>query len=105
MDLLFDFHGRPTTIGAAVAYTNALAACEPMFVEEPVQPGDAEAMRVVADRSRVPLAAGERLLTLPEFQVLADRRAVSFFQLDLCHCGGSPSAGRLRRWAPPRRSA
>jgi galactonate dehydratase len=88
VDLLFDFHGRASTIGAAVAYTKALAACDPMFVEEPVQPGDPDAMRMVADRSNVPLAAGERLLTLPEFQALADRRAVSFFQPDLCHCGG-----------------
>ena len=88
VDLMFDFHGRATTIGAAVAYTNALAPCEPLFVEEPVQPGDPDAMRLVADRTRAPLAAGERLLTLPEFQALADRQAVSFFQPDLCHCGG-----------------
>ena len=47
VDLLFDFHGRASTIGAAVAYTKALAACDPMFVEEPVQPGDPDAMRVV----------------------------------------------------------
>jgi galactonate dehydratase len=32
-------------------------------------------------------------LTLPEFQALADLRAVNFFQPDLCHCGGF-TAGR-----------
>ena len=50
-------------------------------------------MRLVADRTGVPIATGERLLTLPEFQALADLRAVSFFQPDLCHCGGF-TAGR-----------
>jgi galactonate dehydratase len=87
-DILFDFHGRATSVSAAVDYTKAVAVCSPMFVEEPVQPGDPVAMALVADRTGVPIATGERLLTLPEFQALADLRAVSFFQPDLCHCGG-----------------
>jgi galactonate dehydratase len=93
VDLLFDFHGRPTSVQAAAAYCNALAEAEPLFIEEPVQPGDADAMRAVADRTAVPLAAGERLITLREFQDLADRQAVTFLQPDLCHCGGF-AAGR-----------
>jgi galactonate dehydratase len=87
-DILFDFHGRATSVSAAVDYTKAVAVCSPMFVEEPVQPGDPVAMALVADRTGVPIATGERLLTLPEFQALADLRAVNFFQPDLCHCGG-----------------
>lgn len=87
-DILFDFHGRASSVSAAVDYTKALSVCGPMFVEEPVQPGDPIAMRLVADRTGVPIATGERLLTLPEFQAIADLRAVNFFQPDLCHCGG-----------------
>ena len=87
-DILFDFHGRTTSVSAAVDYTKAVGVCGPMFVEEPVQPGDPLAMRLVADRTGVPIATGERLLTLPEFQVIADLHAVNFFQPDLCHCGG-----------------
>ena len=92
-DILFDFHGRASSVSAAVDYTKAVSVCDPMFVEEPVQPGDPVAMRMVADRTGVPIATGERLLTLPEFQALADLRAVNFFQPDLCHCGGF-TAGR-----------
>lgn len=92
-DILFDFHGRASSVSAAVDYTKAVSVCDPMFVEEPVQPGDPTAMRLVADRTGVPIATGERLLTLPEFQALADLRAVNFFQPDLCHCGGF-TAGR-----------
>jgi galactonate dehydratase len=90
-DILFDFHGRATSVSAAVDYTKAVSVCAPMFVEEPVQPGDPLAMRLVADRTGVPIATGERLLTLPEFQAIADLRAVNFFQPDLCHCGGFTS--------------
>ncbi len=90
-DILFDFHGRASSVSAAVDYTKAVSVCRPMFVEEPVQPGDPLAMRLVADRTGVPIATGERLLTLPEFQAIADLRAVSFFQPDLCHCGGFTS--------------
>ena len=88
IDLMFDFHGRPASISAAVDYTKAVAAGRPMFVEEPIQPHDPEAMRMVGDRTSVPLAAGERLLTVREFQDLARLRAVNYFQPDLCHCGG-----------------
>ena len=63
-----------------------------MFVEEPVQPGDKLAMRLVADQAGVPIATGERLLTLPEFQAIADLRAVNVFQPDLCHCAGFTAA-------------
>lgn len=90
-DILFDFHGRASSVSAAVDYTKAVSVCNPMFVEEPVQPGDPLAMRLVADRTGVPIATGERLLTLPEFQAIADLRAVNFFQPDLCHCGGFTS--------------
>ena len=88
VDLMFDFHGRPASISAAVDYTKAVAVARPMFVEEPIQPHDPDGMRMVGDRTGVPLAAGERLLTLREFQALAQVRAVNFFQPDLCHCGG-----------------
>ena len=88
VDLMFDFHGRPASISAAVDYTKAVSVAKPMFVEEPIQPHDPQGMRIVGDRTGVPLAAGERLLTLHEFQGLADASAVNFFQPDLCHCGG-----------------
>lgn len=88
MDILLDFHGRPASIDAAVAYIEAVAPARPMFVEEPIQPGDPEAMRILARRVTVPIATGERLLTHKEFEDLCTRKAVAYVQPDLCHCGG-----------------
>lgn len=88
MDILLDFHGRPASIEAAIAYIDAVAPVKPMFVEEPVQPGDPEAMRMIAQKVHVPIATGERLLTHKEFDDLCHLKAVTYVQPDLCHCGG-----------------
>jgi len=88
VDILLDFHGRPASIQAALAYIDAVSPAKPMFVEEPVQPGDPEAMRMISARAGCPIATGERLLTHKEFDDLCHMKAVAFVQPDLCHCGG-----------------
>ena len=88
VDILLDFHGRPASIGAALAYIDAVSPVKPMFVEEPVQPGDPEAMRIISQRAGCPIATGERLLTHKEFEELCRMKAVTYIQPDLCHCGG-----------------
>ncbi len=88
MDILLDFHGRPSSLRAALAYIDACAPARPMFVEEPIQPGDPVAMRKIAERAGCPIATGERLLTHREFEELCAMHAVTYVQPDLCHCGG-----------------
>jgi galactonate dehydratase len=88
MDILLDFHGRPSSMAAALAYIDAVAPAMPMFVEEPIQPGDPVAMRMIAERTSVPIATGERLLTHREYEDLCNLKAVTYIQPDLCHCGG-----------------
>lgn len=87
-DVLLDFHGRPASIQAAIAYIDAVSPARPMFVEEPIQPGDPEAMRMISERAGCPIATGERLLTHKEFDALCNLKAVTYVQPDLCHCGG-----------------
>jgi galactonate dehydratase len=88
VDVMLDFHGRCGSISAAIAYIDALTPYRPLFVEEPIQPGDHAALRMIADRVRCPLATGERLFTPREFFELAALKAVDIVQPDLCHCGG-----------------
>ncbi|MGH7119609.1 MAG: enolase C-terminal domain-like protein [Acetobacteraceae bacterium] len=99
VEIMVDFHGRPASVAAALAYIEALAPYHPMFVEEPVQPGDAEAMQAVATRSPCPIAAGERLVDPREFAALFSRRAIAIAQPDLCHCGGFSGARRIAAMA------
>ena len=88
VDIMTDFHGRPDSIDAAKAFIDVIAPIKPLFVEEPIQPGDTPAMADLARRVDCPLATGERLFTLPEYAEVAQTRAVAFIQPDLAHCVG-----------------
>ena len=88
MDILLDFHGRPFSPRAALAYIDACSPARPMFVEEPIQPGDHVAMAQIAQLAKCPIATGERLITHREYEDLCGLRAVTYVQPDLSHCGG-----------------
>ena len=99
IDVMVDFHGRPASAAAALAYIDALAPGRPMFVEEPLPPGEIDALKVVAAHSKVPLATGERLVDRAEFAELLAARAVSIVQPDICHCGGLFEAKKIAAMA------
>ncbi len=95
VELMVDFHGRPASIPAALAYLEALAPFRPMFVEEPLPPEDRRGLGVLGSRSPVPLAAGERLVELADFAELAHGRGVGILQPDICHVGGLGQARKI----------
>jgi galactonate dehydratase len=95
VDILTDFHGRPDSVWAAKAFIDAIAPIRPMFVEEPIQPGDAEALAQLSRQVDCPLATGERLVTSQEYAELARLRAVTYVQPDLAHCGGFTGGRRI----------
>jgi galactonate dehydratase len=95
VDIMVDFHGRPASVAAALQYVEVLAPYDPLFCEEPVQPGDTEALRQVAERARCPIAAGERLVGLREFLPVFAAKAVHVAQPDLNHTGGLLEGKRI----------
>jgi galactonate dehydratase len=95
IEVMVDFHGRPASAAAALAYIDALEPGRPMFVDEPVPPGETGALRAVASRTKVPLAAGERLVDRAEFHDLLATWAVDIIQPDICHCGGLLEAKKI----------
>lgn len=99
IEIMVDFHGRPASVGAALAYIEALEPGRPMFVEEVIQPGDALAMARVAAQTRIPLACGERLADRGEFDELFRMRAIDIAQPDICHCGGLLEAKKIAAMA------
>jgi galactonate dehydratase len=88
VDIMTDFHGRPDSLDAAIAYIKAIEPIRPLFCEEVIQPGDTPAMADIARRVDCPLATGERLFTPREFAEVAETRAVAYVQPDLAHCMG-----------------
>jgi galactonate dehydratase len=95
VDIMVDFHGRTSSVAAALQYIDVLAPYDPLFCEEPVPPGDTEALRQVAHRARSPIAAGERLVGLREFLPVLAAKAVHVAQPDLNHTGGLLEGKRI----------
>lgn len=85
--LMFDGHGR-YDVDQAIAIADILAERDCYFFEEPVQPTRVEDTVRVARKSKLPLAAGERLARKEEFAVLLRSEAISVAQPDLAHCHG-----------------
>jgi len=99
IEIMVDFHGRPASASAALAYIEAIEPARPMFVEEVLQPGDSLGLREIASKTSVPIATGERLIDLAEFDELFRLRAVSIAQPDICHCGGLWEAKKIASMA------
>jgi galactonate dehydratase len=99
VEIMIDFHGRPASVGAALAYIQALEPGRPMFVEEILPPGDTAGLAAVAAKTRVPIAAGERLVDRLEFDELFRSRAIDIAQPDICHCGGLLEAKKIAAMA------
>ncbi len=86
-DLMIDFHGR-TYPAVAIELIQAITEFGPFFCEEPVPPENVDALAEVRKAVRVPIAAGERLVTRHQFREVFEKQAVHVIQPDLCHCGG-----------------
>lgn len=99
VEIMIDFHGRTASAAAALAYIEALAPARPLFVEEPLPPGDTTSLAAVTAKSRVPIAAGERLVDRFEFDDLFRSRAVDIVQPDICHVGGLLEAKKIAAMA------
>ncbi|MCW6507850.1 galactonate dehydratase [Lichenifustis flavocetrariae] len=95
IEIMVDFHGRPASAAAALPYIQALEPGRPMFVEEPVPPGDTAGLKALVGRTGIPLATGERLVERTEFVELLAANAVAVIQPDICHCGGLLEAKKI----------
>jgi galactonate dehydratase len=93
-DIMVDFHGR-TSPAMAIQYINAIESYHPFFCEEPVRPENVAAIKMVTEHTNVPIAAGERLVSIHQYRDLFEKNAVHVIQPDLCHCGGLWAAKKI----------
>jgi len=66
-----------------------------LFYEDPVPPDGVDAMAQVAQHIGIPIATGERLHNLYEFQALLARGAVQYVRASVCLCGGLTGAKKI----------
>ncbi len=86
-DLLIEGHGR-FNVPAACSIARELEPFRPLFFEEPVPPENLDALADVRAKSRVSIAAGERLYHRCQFRELFEKRAADIIQPDVSHAGG-----------------
>jgi len=99
VDIMIDNHGRSRP-AAATRLMEALQPYNLLWLEEPTQPDDLEALaRVRAAGPRMDLATGERLYTKREYVPLLERRLVDVIQPDLCHAGGITECKKIAAMA------
>ena len=94
VDLCLELHRR-LTVAEAVTFAQEVAPYHPMFLEDPIKPDNFDEMARVAAKSCVPIATGERIHTIQEFEMLLDRQALEYVRTSVCVCGGITGARKI----------
>jgi galactonate dehydratase len=94
LEIMVDCHGR-LSLANAVRLTDALAPFGLLFVEEPLPPESADEYARLSARSRVPIAAGERLVSVYDVRPFLERGALAVLQCDVVNCGGITGARKI----------
>ena len=77
VDLCIEIHRRLTPT-EAITLAKGIEEFHPLFYEDPILPDNFEAMALVASNVNIPIATGERLHTIHEFQSLLRMGAVQY---------------------------
>ncbi|WP_175639313.1 mandelate racemase/muconate lactonizing enzyme family protein [Metabacillus schmidteae] len=94
VDLCLELHRRMKP-GEAVAFAQAVEQYRPFFLEDPTTPDNFDSMGLIASKSTVPIATGERIHTIQEFEMLLSRNAMSYARASVCLCGGITGAKKI----------
>lgn len=94
MDLCLELHRRMKP-GEAVAFAQQVEKYTPFFLEDPTTPDNFDSMALIAGKSNVPIATGERIHTIQEFEMLLSRNAMSYVRTSVCVCGGISGARKI----------
>ena len=94
VDLCIEIH-RQLTPSEAVVLGRGIEQYHPYFYEDPVTPDNLDEMALVASKIGIPIATGERIHTIWEFQALLHSGAVQFVRPDVCMVGGLTHAKKI----------
>jgi galactonate dehydratase len=94
VDLCVEIHRRLDP-AEAIVLGRGIEEFRPFFFEDPIRPDNFDAMAEVAQKINIPIATGERLHTIYEFQMLLTRNAVQYVRPDVCMCGGITHAKKI----------
>jgi galactonate dehydratase len=94
LDLIFELH-RKLDPARAIVVCNALSQFNPLFIEDPIQIDSIQAQAEIGKRIASPLALGERLSTVWEFNELLAHGAAIVVRPDVGLAGGLSGARKI----------
>jgi len=94
VDLCIEIHRRLTP-HEAIVLARGIEQYHPFFYEDPILPDQFDEMALVAQNIHIPIATGERLHTIWEFEMLLNRGAVQYVRPDVCMVGGLTHAKKV----------
>lgn len=86
-DLILEVH-RSMNPMDAIAFARGVEAYNPLFLEDPIPPDSNAVMAEVASKTSLPIASGERFISIQEFEDLLSRKAARYVRPDVCALGG-----------------
>jgi galactonate dehydratase len=98
VDILVEMHGRFTP-ATAIRVAAVLEPYDPEWLEEPVPPEHAAALKHVRATSRIPIASGERAHSIGDIRELVEQDCLDILQIDLTHFGGFIPMKQAAGWA------
>jgi galactonate dehydratase len=101
VDLCIEIH-RQLSPAEAIVLGRGIEPYRPFFYEDPTLPDNFDAMALIAEHISIPIATGERLHTIFEFEMLLARGAVQYVRPDVCMCGGITGARKIAALAEAR---
>ncbi|MDG2050521.1 MAG: mandelate racemase/muconate lactonizing enzyme family protein, partial [Myxococcota bacterium] len=93
-DILIGTHGQMTP-SVSRRLAKRLEKFDPLWLEEPCPPENAEEMARIAESTSIPIATGERLAFVHDFHRLFSAGACHYAQPDLGSCGGFTGARQI----------
>ena len=97
-ELMVDCHGR-LNLANSVRLAETLAPFKLLFIEEPLPPEVPEEYARLSARTSVPIAAGERLVSIYDVRRYLELGALAILQCDVVNCGGFTGARKIAAMA------
>jgi galactonate dehydratase len=98
VELMLDLSGGLTT-DETIRFCRSVEELDIAWVEEPADPFDAGALRKIAEKTQIPISAGERVYARQGFRRLFEPQSVNIVQPDVGTVGGIMEAKKVAAMA------